>query len=104
MLYAINGLESRPTVDVDFMADRIGHDRDYLAHVFHEILDIVCDEDGVTFDVDSIKLEPITVEKKYPGTRFYFFQYNSIGSVSGISTFLLLAMAMQKAGGTVVES
>lgn len=24
------------------------------------------------FDVNSIKLEPITVEKKYPGTRFYF--------------------------------
>ena len=26
----------------------------------------------MSFDVDSIKLEPITVEKKYPGTRFYF--------------------------------
>ena len=72
LLYAMNGLEARPTVDVDFMADRISRDRDFLAHVFQEILGIVCDEDGVSFDVDSIRLEPITVEKKYPGTRFYF--------------------------------
>lgn len=72
LLYAMNGLEARPTVDVDFLVDRISRDRDFLAHVFQEILDIVCDEDGVSFDVDSIRLEPITVEKKYPGTRFYF--------------------------------
>lgn len=72
LLYAMNGLEARPTVDVDFLADRISRDRDFLAHVFQEILDIVCDEDGVSFDVDSIRLEHITVEKKYPGTRFYF--------------------------------
>ena len=72
LLYAMNGLEARPTVDVDFMADRISRDRDFLAHVFQEILGIVCDEDGVSFDIDSIRLEPITVEKKYPGTRFYF--------------------------------
>ena len=71
LLYAMNGLEARPTVDVDFMADRISRDRDFLAHVFQEILGIVCDEDGVSFDVDNIKIEPITVEKKYPGTRFY---------------------------------
>ena len=27
LLYAMNGLEARPTVDVDFMADRISFDR-----------------------------------------------------------------------------
>lgn len=37
LLYAMNGLEARPTVDVDFMADRISRDRDFLAHVFQEI-------------------------------------------------------------------
>ena len=72
LLYAMNGLEARPTVDVDFMADRISRDRDFLARVFQEILGIVCHEDGVSFDAGSIKIEPITVEKKYPGTRFYF--------------------------------
>ena len=31
LLYAMNGLEARPTVDVDFMADRISRDRDFLS-------------------------------------------------------------------------
>lgn len=72
LLYAISGLEARPTVDVDFMAERISRDREYLAKVFQEIISIPCDEDGVTFDADSISIEPITVDKKYPGTRFSF--------------------------------
>ena len=54
------------------MADRISCGWDFLARVFQEILGIVCHEDGVSFDAGSIKIEPITVEKKYPGTRFYF--------------------------------
>lgn len=71
LLYAMSGLEARPTIDVDFMADRISRDRNSLTKVFQEILGIVCEEDGVIFDADNIKLEPITIEKKYPGTRFY---------------------------------
>lgn len=70
LLYALNGLESRPTIDIDFMAERINRDREYLTDVFREILSIACDEDGVTFDIESLKTEPITVDKKYPGTRF----------------------------------
>lgn len=34
LLYALQGLESRPTVDIDFLADRISRDRDYLTSVF----------------------------------------------------------------------
>lgn len=70
LLYALNGLESRPTIDIDFMAERINCDRESLTDVFREILSIACDEDGVTFDIESLKTEPITVDKKYPGTRF----------------------------------
>lgn len=72
LLYAIDGLEARPTVDVDFMAKQISRERVFLAKVFQEIIGIPCDEDGVIFDAGSIKIEPITVDKKYPGTRFYF--------------------------------
>ena len=72
LLYAMDGLDARPTVDVDFMAEKITRDREYLAEVFKEILGIPCDEDGVSFDTEDITVEPITVEKKYPGTRFYF--------------------------------
>lgn len=49
LLYALNGLESRPTIDIDFMAERINRDRESLTDVFREILSIACDEDGVTF-------------------------------------------------------
>ena len=71
LLYAVDGLETRPTIDIDFMASRISMDREYLETVFREILDIPCDADGVTFDLSSLRSEPITVEKKYPGTRFF---------------------------------
>lgn len=30
LLYAVNGLETRPTVDIDFMAESISRDRDFL--------------------------------------------------------------------------
>lgn len=71
LLYALDGLEARPTVDVDFMADRISRDRETLTEIFKKIVAIDCDEDGVYFDMESIKTEPITVDKKYPGSRFY---------------------------------
>lgn len=63
LLYAMDGLDARPTVDVDFMAEKITRDREYLADVFKEILGIPCDEDGVSFDTEDITVEPITVEK-----------------------------------------
>ena len=71
LLYAVEGLETRPTIDIDLMASRISRDREYLANVFREILDITCDADGVMFDLNTLRSEPITVEKKYPGTRFF---------------------------------
>ena len=71
LLYALNGLETRPTIDIDFMAQRISRDREHLEKVFREILSIDCEEDGVTFDVEGLCSEPITVEKEYPGTRFF---------------------------------
>ena len=71
LLYALDGLEARPTVDVDFMGDRISSDRETLTDIFKQIVKIGCDEDGVLFDSESVKTEQITVDKKYPGLRFY---------------------------------
>ena len=72
LLYAFNGLDTRPTVDVDFMAQNISRDRVNLERVFREILSMECEEDGVYFDIESLKSEAITIDKAYPGTRFYF--------------------------------
>lgn len=71
LLYAFNGLETRPTIDIDFMAQRINRDRAHLEEVFRKILSITCEEDGVTFDVENMRSEPITIDKDYPGTRFF---------------------------------
>lgn len=57
LLYAMDGLNARPTIDVDFMAERISRNREFLTKVFQEILGIVCDEDGVTFDTENITME-----------------------------------------------
>lgn len=72
LLYALNGLETRPTIDIDFMAQHISLDRSHLDKVFRDILSILCVEDGVTFDVEGMRSEPITIDKAYPGTRFLF--------------------------------
>lgn len=69
LLYALNGLETRPTIDIDFMARCISRDREHLEKVFLEILSIECEEDGVTFDVEGLRSEPITVEKVLPDSH-----------------------------------
>ena len=72
LLYAHNGLDCRPTVDVDFMANRISRDREEITRIFKEILSIPCPEDGVEFDTSEMVPSPIAVDKKYPGTRLPF--------------------------------
>ena len=72
LLYAYEGLEYRPTIDLDFLAEKLNRDRDYLIGIFAEILAIPCLEDGVTFDPDTLSAESIAVDKKYPGTRLLF--------------------------------
>ena len=93
LLYALNGLETRPTIDIDFMAQRISRDREHLEKVFREILSIECLEDGVTFDVDGLRSEPITVEKEYPGTRFF---------VTALMDTIVYPMSMDIGFGDVV--
>ena len=65
LLYALDGLNARPTVDVDFMADKISRGQNQLEEVFRKILDAKCDEDGVTFNLATPSSEPITVDKDY---------------------------------------
>ena len=72
LLYAMNGLEARPTVDVGlWRTGSVVAGISWLVSSKKSWV-IVCHEDGVSFDAGSIKIEPITVEKKYFGTRFYF--------------------------------
>ena len=51
LLFALDGFKARPTIDIDLLGERISNDRE-----------------KVRFDATSLELEPIAVEKKYPGT------------------------------------
>lgn len=68
LLFALDGFKARPTIDIDLLGERISNDRDSLKAVFQKICSIECVDDGIAFDASSLELEPIAVEKKYPGT------------------------------------
>lgn len=69
LLFAYNGMKGRPTQDIDFLAAKISRDAARLKEIFAELCQIECEEDGVTFDANSIRTTEITQERKYPGTR-----------------------------------
>lgn len=68
LLFALDGFKARPTIDIDLLGERISNDRKNLKEVFQKVCSIECVDDGVIFEAASIDLEPIAVEKKYPGT------------------------------------
>lgn len=69
LLYAFNQEKARPTKDIDFLGTHISNDRDYIKDVFAKISQVACEEDGVTYDSDTIEVIDITQEKKYHGAR-----------------------------------
>lgn len=69
LLFAYNGMQGRPTQDIDFLATKISRDASRLKEIFAEICQIECEADGVIFDAISIRTTEITQERKYPGTR-----------------------------------
>lgn len=68
LLFALDGFKARPTIDIDLLGERISNDRDNIKEIFQKVCSIECEDDGVTFDPASLELEPIAMEKKYPGT------------------------------------
>ena len=73
LLYAHDRFKARPTLDMDFMGDRINRDKDNIKQAFQAICRIECPEDGVYFDSgdDQIELEDITLEREYNGIRVH---------------------------------
>ncbi|MBQ3738568.1 MAG: nucleotidyl transferase AbiEii/AbiGii toxin family protein [Bacteroidales bacterium] len=69
LLYAHDGFQARPTLDIDFMARRISNDAENIKGIFSEICQIACAEDGVTFDSDTIETGEIAITKEYRGLR-----------------------------------
>jgi predicted nucleotidyltransferase component of viral defense system len=58
--------ESRPTMDID-MLGRTSNEPSRIVRQMQEILTLVVEPDGMTFDVTSIQTEPITKDADYQG-------------------------------------
>ena len=69
LLYAIEGLHIRPTVDIDMLAKHISADKEQIKQVFQEICSIEYGDDCVFFDIDSIETSEISEDTKYGGVR-----------------------------------
>ena len=64
-LYSITAFDSRVTVDVDFLLQRIPNTPDQLRIVINEILSAPTQNDFITFEIKDVS--PISVAKKYAG-------------------------------------
>lgn len=69
LLYAHDRFEARPTIDIDFMATRIKHDKENIKRIIKEICNVDCAVDGTSYEADTIETEDIIVNKEYHGVR-----------------------------------
>ena len=69
LLYAIEGLHVRPTVDIDMLAKQISNNKEQIKQIFRTICSIKHDDDCVVFDVESIETMDIVEDAKYSGIR-----------------------------------
>lgn len=68
-LYALYGKDyPRSTSDIDLRADKVNGTQESLLSIFSEIFAIECD-DGIVFDLESLKAREITKQDKYQGVN-----------------------------------
>lgn len=79
LLYAYEKFPPRPTLDMDFMGQRIDGNHANILKTFKEIASMVYSEDGILFLSETMTAENITVEKEYPGLR--------IGMIGTLGTY-----------------
>lgn len=75
LLFAYEKFLARPTLDMDFSANRISNDLQGIRDAVIEICRIRCTEDGVIFDEASVTADSITEFKEYHGVRVHFKAY-----------------------------
>ena len=69
LLYAHDGFQARPTLDIDFLGNNISNEGTSIVAAFKEICSVPYEEDGVIFDIDNITSQNITEFKDYHGIR-----------------------------------
>ena len=75
LLYAMfDGNYARTTADVDLLAEKMSNDALNMCNVFKEILSVKTD-DPIRYDLESLKVEVITENKKYHGLNVSLLAY-----------------------------
>jgi len=69
LLYALESINVRPTVDIDILAKHIINDKEKLKRIFTDICSIRYDDDCINFDTSNITASDIAEEIKYSGIR-----------------------------------
>ena len=64
-LYSVTNFDSRVTVDVDFLLQRIPNTPEQLRTVIEDILSVPTENDYITYEITDIS--PISIAKKYAG-------------------------------------
>lgn len=82
LVYTYGVEESRFTKDIDFLAKQIETNHDNLSHIFREVASIDVN-DGMKFSQESLRVETITKEGAYTGTRIKI-----LGRLGNIKQFL----------------
>lgn len=59
---------TRPTMDIDMMG-RAENSIDNLVRIVRDCLEVECENDGITFDAESIRADEIIKDSKYHGVR-----------------------------------
>ena len=71
LLYAIEGIHIRPTIDIDMLAKQISNDKEQIKQIFRSICNVKYDADCIIFDTDNIEAEDISKDDKYSGVRVF---------------------------------
>lgn len=69
LLYLFEEHKSRPTMDIDFLAENIKNETENLKEIFAEICKINYENDAVTFDCENIDAQEIIKQGNYNGIR-----------------------------------
>ena len=78
LLYAMyKGKYMRGTADVDLLGQFLSNDLDTIKNSFIEIFNVPFEEDGISFDISSLKATRIAEFKKYPGINISIDAYLS---------------------------
>lgn len=78
LLYAMyNGEFMRGTADVDLLGQFLSNDLDTIKNSFIDIFKTPCEEDGISFDISSLKAIRKSEFKKYPGINISIDGYLS---------------------------